>query len=85
MSETIDRDTIEALAAGDMIEIRYRVWRPVPGSGEAVVDRWIGARITHCERGAWPLARLADGQVTEIRPFMTWRTILRRARPALAA
>jgi hypothetical protein len=41
------------------------------------------------EPGTWPLARLADGQVTEIRPFMTWRVIpgarRRRTADALAA
>lgn len=76
---------IDALAPGDIVEIQYRLWRAAPGEREAMVERWISAHIVHCERGAWPLARLVDGQTTEIRPFMTWRQVYRMPRPALAA
>jgi hypothetical protein len=78
-------DTIAALAPGDIIEIQYRLWRAAPGAREAMVERWISAHVIHCERGTWPLARLADGQTTEVRPFMTWRSVYRTPRPALAA
>ncbi|WP_072391088.1 hypothetical protein [Hyphomicrobium sp. CS1GBMeth3] len=71
------------LEPGDIIEIKYRVWRAAE-SGETLVERWIAATVTDCEDGSWPLARLADGQVTEIRPFMPWRTVM-KARRAIAA
>lgn len=82
--------SLETLEAGDIVEIRYRVWRARPGDceGEDVIDRWIVATVTACEDGTWPLARLTDGQVTEIRPFMTWRCVSksrRRARSPIAA
>ena len=67
----------DALEPGDIVEIKYRVWRPVEGRQEDVVERWISAHVIACERGSWPLARLTDGQMTEIRPFMTWRRIMR--------
>lgn len=78
-------DTIAALQPGDIVEIQYRLWRGGEGGGEAMVARWISAHVVRCERGAWPLVRLADGQATEIRPFMTWRQVYRARRPALAA
>ncbi len=79
---------MDALEVGDGVEIKYRVWRPVGEAGEDVVERWVSAQIIACEHGTWPLARLADGQVTEIRPFMTWRHIpgmRRRSSVAIAA
>lgn len=78
--------SLDTLEPGDIVEIKYRLWRPADGrAGEDVVERWIGAHVTACEHGAWPLARLADGQMTEIRPFMTWRRVSRAARRAPAA
>jgi hypothetical protein len=78
-----------ALEPGDIVEIQYRLWRPADGSrGEdVVVERWISACVFSCEPGTWPLARLKDGQVTEIRPFMTWRAVscIRRRASAVAA
>lgn len=77
--------SLHALEPGDSVEIKYRLWRPTDGRGEDVVEKWIGAHVIACEHGTWPLVRLADGQVTEIRPFMTWRRIARAVRPAIAA
>lgn len=62
------------LAIGDLIAIQYRTWH-VDGHGGTSVERWIRARVIDCEPGTWPLARLADGQMTEVRPYMTWRTV----------
>ncbi len=80
--------TSDTLAPGDVIEIKYRVWR-APGSGsDHVIERWITAQVTVCEPNTRPLARLADGQVTEIRDFMSWRLVARgrdRRRVAEAA
>lgn len=76
--------TLHVLEPGDVIEIKYRLWRTVDGHGEDVVERWLRASITSCDRHAWPLARLADGQSTEIRPFMTWRWVARIERRAAA-
>lgn len=69
--------SVHVLEPGDVIEIKYRMWRATDGRGEDVVERWFRACVTSCERDAWPLARLADGQVTDIRPFMTWRWLSR--------
>jgi hypothetical protein len=76
--------SLDALQPGDIVEIKYRLWRTAEGREDDVVERWIGAHVIACERGTWPLARLADGQMTEIRPFMTWRTITRAKRRAVA-
>ncbi len=75
---------IQALEAGDIVEIKYRVWRPA-AAGDEVVEKWISAHVVACESGTWPLVRLADGQVTEIRPFMTWRNLPGVRRPAAIA
>jgi hypothetical protein len=73
---------LDTLEPGDIVEIKYRLWRPVDARGEDVVERWISAHVFACEAGTWPLARLNDGQVTEIRPFMTWRCVSRTSRRA---
>jgi hypothetical protein len=78
-------EPIHALRPGDIVEIQYRLWRAARGESETMVERWISAHVVHAEGGTWPLARLADGQVTEIRPFMTWRAVYRATRTALAA
>jgi len=64
---------IDALKTGDNIRISYRTWDSLSGPHSKFIERWVAAEIFHCEPGWWPLARLSDGQVTEIRPFMTWR------------
>ena len=58
------------LEVGDIIEIKYRLVRDDGGA-----DRWLSAQIVNCDPNSWPLARLSDGQITEVRRFMTWRWI----------
>jgi hypothetical protein len=58
------------LRAGDHIEIKYRA---LSADGAGLRDRWIGAEVRRLEGGRWPLARLADGQFTEVRRYMEWR------------
>lgn len=67
------------LAPGDRIEIRYRV--PSVEDGHELRDRWIAAEIKSIDGGVWPLARLADGQLTEVRRFMEWRYASAHLRP----
>lgn len=76
--------SVHVLEPGDVIEIKYRMWRPTDGTSEDVVERWFRAYVTSCEQDAWPLARLANGQVTDIRPFMTWRWLSRVERRVAA-
>ena len=64
------------LEPGDLIEILYRVWRR-DDDGEEIIERWLRAEIIDREPDAWPLARLADGQMTDVRPYMTWRHVTR--------
>lgn len=61
------------LAPGDRIEILYRTASGAPLSGDGLRDKWIAAEIKSVDGGIWPLARLADGQWTEIRRYMEWR------------
>jgi hypothetical protein len=65
------------LVVGEIIEIKYRVPQPaIDDSAEArFSDRWIAAEIIHQDDDAPPMARLADGQLTDIRAYMTWRRI----------
>jgi hypothetical protein len=65
------------LAVGEIIEIKYRVPRPgFDGPADPqFFDRWIMAEIIHQDGEALPIARLADGQFTDIRAYMTWRRI----------
>jgi hypothetical protein len=72
--------SFDTLEPGDIVEIKYRLWRPTDSRSQDVVEKWIGAHVIACEQDTWPLARLTDGQVTEIRPFMTWRIVTRSAR-----
>jgi hypothetical protein len=65
------------LEVGDHIEIKYRAPRNL---GDDLADRWIAAEIIHSDAGELPVARLTDGQLTDIRKFMTWRR-LSRAQP----
>jgi len=65
------------LEVGDHIEIKYRVARSL---GDDLGDKWIAAEIIHSDAGELPVARLTDGQLTDIRKFMTWRR-LSRAQP----
>ncbi len=67
---------IANLTVGEIIEIKYRLPRPANDPAEpALSDRWIMAEIIHSDDDAPPMARLADGQLTDIRAYMTWRRI----------
>ncbi len=66
------------LERGDLIEIMYRLWRR-SGDADVLIERWIRAEIIDREPGTCPLARLADGQLTEVRRFMTWRHVVKAA------
>ncbi len=65
------------LVVGELIEIKYRATRPLlecsytsePG------ERWITAQIVDQDDDAPPMARLADGQLTDIREYMVWRRL----------
>lgn len=57
------------LTPGDRIEIRYRL----AANADMLRDKWIPAEITNTDGGVWPLAKLADGQFTEVRRYMQWR------------
>ena len=65
------------LVVGAMIEIKYRVPRLPDGAGANadLGERWIRAKIVHRDDDTPPMARLADGQLTDIRPYMTWRKL----------
>jgi hypothetical protein len=63
------------LIVGEIIEIKYRVPRRGVGSDIDLSDRWITAEIVHQDNDAPPMARLADGQLTDIRAYMTWRRL----------
>ncbi|MFT3732264.1 MAG: hypothetical protein QM780_12750 [Hyphomicrobium sp.] len=71
----------DGFVVGDIIEIKYRVPQfavddrpPVTAS-----ERWVMAEIIHQDEDSLPMARLADGQVTDIRAYMTWRLVARAA------
>jgi hypothetical protein len=71
------------LEPGDHIEIRYRT-AASSASGDDLRDRWIAAEVKSIDGGVWPLVRLADGQLTEVRRYMEWRyasAFIRRPRP----
>ncbi|MDQ8697357.1 hypothetical protein [Hyphomicrobium sp. LHD-15] len=61
------------LTPGDRIEIRYRTAVASLENGNELRDKWISAEIKSIDGGRWPLARLSDGQLTEVRRYMEWR------------
>jgi hypothetical protein len=65
------------LVVGEIIEIKYRVPRQAAedDAESRFSDRWIMAEIIHQDDDAPPMARLVDGQLTDIRAYMTWRRI----------
>ncbi len=66
------------LVVGEIIEIKYRVPQPAFDDRAGLLsDRWIAAEIIHQDGDAPPMARLVDGQLTDIRAYMTWRRISR--------
>ena len=66
------------LLPGDLIEVEYKTRLRDNADGQ----RWVRASILYCEPGTWPLARLADEQLTELRPFMRWRLVAQAERIA---
>jgi hypothetical protein len=62
------------LEVGDVIAIKYRASRENGNDGESA-GQWIQAEIIEHETDRWPFARLADGQLTDVRPYMTWRGV----------
>ena len=62
------------LEVGDVIAIMYRSSH-LNGNVDAHAVRWLHAWIVDREAGSWPVARLADGQLTDVRPFMMWRHV----------
>ena len=68
------------LATGDLIAIQYRSLN-AEGGGSAIVERWLHALINDCEPDTWPLARLIDGQLTEVRPYMRCQMVRRGNSP----
>lgn len=73
------RDGLNELEVGDLIEIKYRVVGGTYGSvyADDHKDKWIAAEIVHSEADSLPIARLRDGQFTDIRRYMTWRRLPR--------
>lgn len=65
-----------SLRPDDIIEIKYRAWRNRAGEAD-LVDLWVRGQIMDAPADARPLARLADGQITEIPSYMTWRIVAR--------
>ena len=63
------------LEVGDLIEIKYRVNRTIGAAGDGLVDKWIGAEVIYGEADERRVVRLADGQLTDIRQYMTWRRV----------
>lgn len=69
------RKFIRCLKVGDVVEIRYRISRDWDQNDDKPPGRWLRAEIIDCDVETWPLARLVDGQITEIRSFMIWRRV----------
>ncbi len=51
-------------------------------AGDTPRRRWVSGTVIDCEIGCWPLVQLSDGQVTELRPYMTWRATKQRSTSA---
>jgi hypothetical protein len=66
------------LSPRDVIAIKYRTLSQ-DGDASGGAERWIQAVVIECEPGTWPLVRLVDGQITEVRAFMPWRFVRRAA------
>lgn len=37
--------------------------------------KWYRGEVIVADNDCWPLVKLDDGQLTEVRPFMIWRTV----------
>lgn len=60
---------IESLKAGDQVELMYR------DGTDTTRAKWYRGEVIIVDDDCWPLVKLDDGQLTEVRPFMTWRTM----------
>lgn len=69
------------LRPGNRIETRYSASAAQLASGDDLRDRWIAAEINSIDGGTWPLAGLANGQLTEVRRYMEWRYASPHLRP----
>lgn len=67
---------ITSLRTGDIVAIKYRLAR-YSVRGVCYVEPWIIGAIVNCGDEGWPIVRLDDGQVTELRPFVSWRLVTR--------
>jgi hypothetical protein len=66
------------LVVGEIIEIKYRLPQGMlDDDSPRLSDRWVMAEIIHQDDEALPIARLADGQITDIRAYVTWRHVSR--------
>lgn len=63
------QNPIFALEKGALVEVKYS-----SANGEGAY-RWIAGLVISCDDDSWPLVRLSDDQITEIRPYMTWRLV----------
>lgn len=70
----------EGLCEGDVIQILYRQWNGWR-EGAELSKKWIFAKIISIESGSWPVVRLVDGQLTDLRPYMTWRLVQKARAP----
>ena len=46
--------SIDQLGIGDIVEIKYRVWRKMDNGGEDIVERWVSAHICRRDSGLRP-------------------------------
>lgn len=65
-------DHIVSLKEGDTVELLYR------DGADAARTRWHRGQVIVADNDTWPLVKLEDGQLTEVRPFMTWRPLTAR-------
>lgn len=64
---------INTLALGSLIELKYRQWQCTVMHPAGSIERWMSGEVVHRADDSWPIVKLADGQITELRPFMSWR------------
>ncbi len=58
---------IESLKTGDCVELMFR------DGADTMRTKWYRGEVIVADNDTWPLVKLEDGQLTEVRPFMTWR------------
>ncbi len=57
----------------DLLEIKFKMVDVC--SFDEVKYRWVVAQVIECSSECRPLVQLADGQITELRPYMEWRRV----------